>query len=107
MHLPGTSSLPRYTLSQVSKALSIGLFGTMVGLSATSAQASGAQTSAPIPVNSQGPGTTAAQSGPVVLSGGVVDPDGAEIPGALSGRFLMIRASGLAQAALYEAAAPV
>jgi len=44
---------------------------------------------------------------------GIVNADGTEIegswtiPGALSGRFLMIRASGLAQAALHEAAAPV
>jgi hypothetical protein len=58
------------------------MLGTVVGLSAANAQASGAQSGAPVPANSQGPGTVSAQNGPVVLSGGVVDPDGAEIPGA-------------------------
>ncbi len=87
MHLPGTSSLPRSTFSRVTKALAAGLFSTAIAWSAANAQASGAQTSgaqtaAPVPVNSQGPGTAAAQNGPVVLNGGVVDPDGAEIPGA-------------------------
>ncbi len=82
MHLPSTSSLPRYTFSYVTKALAVGTIGTVLGVSAAHAQASGAQTAAPVPVNSQGPGTTPAQSGPVVLNGGVVDPDGAEIPGA-------------------------
>jgi hypothetical protein len=82
MHLPGTSSLPRYTLERVTKVFAVGCFATFVGWSAANAQASGAQTSAPVPVNSRGPGTTSAQTGPVVLTGSVVDPDGAEIPGA-------------------------
>jgi hypothetical protein len=74
--------MPRATFLHVTKAFAVGLSATVISWSAANGQASGAQTSAPIPVNSQGPGTSAAQSGPVVLSGGVVDPDGAEIPGA-------------------------
>ena len=82
MHLPSTSSLPQYTFTGVTKAFAVGLLGMVVSSGAADAQASGAQTSAAIPAATQGPGTTSAQSGPVVLNGGVVDPDGAEIPGA-------------------------
>jgi hypothetical protein len=45
------------------------------------AQQPGAQTSAPIPANAS-PLTAQAQTGPLVLSGTVADPDAAEIPGA-------------------------
>jgi hypothetical protein len=82
MHLPGLPSLPSTAKSCVTKAFAVGLFGTIAGLASAHAQAAGAQTAAPIVGNRQGPGTTVAQTGPVVLSGGVVDPDGAEIPGA-------------------------
>ena len=46
------------------------------------AQQSGAQTSAPVPVNPQGGDAASAKAGPVVLRGNVVDPDDEEIPGA-------------------------
>ena len=82
MHLPRTSPLSRYTFSYVTKAVAVGLCATIVGWGAAEGQASGTQTAAPIPANRQGAGIVQAQSGPVVLSGGVVDPDGAEIPGA-------------------------
>jgi hypothetical protein len=48
---------------------------------AVHAQAAGAQTGAPVPVN-KAPLAGQAQTGPVVLQGSVVDPDAAEIPGA-------------------------
>jgi hypothetical protein len=82
MSLPSSPYLLRYTFSRVTKVFAVGLFGSWIGLSAAAAQASGAQTGAPVPANRQGPGPSVEQSGPVVLNGGVVDPDGAEIPGA-------------------------
>jgi hypothetical protein len=61
-------------------AFALGVFG-YTGCAAV-AQQSSAQTSAPVPANVQSPSAAPAQTGPVVLSGLVADPDDAEIPGA-------------------------
>ncbi len=77
MSLSDPFSLPKSALACATAA-----FALAVLPSSSSAQQAGAQTGAPIPVNQQGPGTVPAQSGPVVLSGLIADPDNAEIPGA-------------------------
>ena len=65
----------------VAVAAALASIGTMVAPCAVAQQA-GAQTASSVPVNAQGPQNVQATSGPVVLTGGVADPDGAEIPGA-------------------------
>ena len=67
-----------YRRARVLLPLALGLAGTTLPLQA---QQAGAQTEAPIPQNAHAP-QIPAQSGPVVLTGLVADPDSAEIPGA-------------------------
>ncbi len=76
MSLPAVS--PRSVL-MVASTLAI---SAALGVVDAGAQQQGAQNAAPVTVNAQGPGTTRATSGPVVLSGSVADPDNAVIPGA-------------------------
>jgi hypothetical protein len=82
MSLSGTPSLPKPIRSYAVAALVLGLIGLASPVSGAWAQQAGAQTAAPVPENQLGPGMVQAQTGSLVLSGAVVDPDGAEIPGA-------------------------
>lgn len=82
MPLPRLICLRRNTFSSVMTALTFCTLGTIAGPGHADAQAAGAQTGASVPANAQGPGTSVAQTGSIVVSGAVVDPDGAEIPGA-------------------------
>ena len=82
MSLPFKRSLPGSASSRLAALLAVSVLGSAGLLSGAQAQQAGAQTASPVPANTQGSGTTPAQTGPAVLTGLVADPDGAEIPGA-------------------------
>ena len=67
----------------LSPGLALAAVSLVVLTGSAPAQQSGAQTGAAIPGNAAGPQTVTNPGGPVVLRGNVVDPDDAEIPGAV------------------------
>ncbi len=70
----------KFTVAGIAGLVAAGV-AAVAGASSLAAQQSGAQTGAPVVQNAT-PLEQPAQAGAVVLRGNVVDPDGAEIPGA-------------------------
>ncbi len=82
MSLSGQRFLPIFPSSGGRAVFAASALGALSLSCVAWSQQSGAQTAAPVPANAQALGAVPAQTGPVVYSGSVVDPDNAEIPGA-------------------------